>query len=184
MKHRIVRWSAVAIGMLVMGAAQARPIPLVKPSALHRSTTSFQFVGDGVYPASGSKCYVSPTQQSTIQFMNGGLAMTAPIVVGVFWPGAQSPDPSVHALLGDFVTDLFNGAHFGHREHPDRSIVNTQIGIVNTGIGDRERSEATLGVQALSGASPFLQDGPLRAIRWALWSSRSQMASATVASPS
>jgi len=75
-------------------------------------------------------------------------------------------------------------AHFGHREQPDRSIVNTQIGIVNTGIGDRERSVATPGVQASSGVSPFLQDGPLRAIRWALWSSRSQMASATVASPS
>ena len=42
------------------------------------------------------------------------------------------------------------GAYFGHREHSDRSIVNTQIGIVNTGIGDHERSEATLGVQASS----------------------------------
>jgi len=41
-----------------------------------------------------------------------------------------------------------DSAHFGHREHPDRSIVNTQIGIVNTGIGDRERSVATPGVQA------------------------------------
>jgi len=41
-------------------------------------------------------------------------------------------------------------AYFGDREHPDRSIVNTQIGIVNTGIGDRERSVATLGVQASS----------------------------------
>ncbi len=26
----------------------------------------------------------------------------------------------------------FQTAHFGHREHSDRSIVNTQIGIVNT----------------------------------------------------
>lgn len=34
-------------------------------------------------------------------------------------------------------------AHFGHREHSDRSIVNTWI-------GDRERSEATPGVQASS----------------------------------
>jgi len=34
-------------------------------------------------------------------------------------------------------------AHFGHREHSDRSIVNSWI-------GDRERSEATPGVQASS----------------------------------
>ena len=111
MKRRIVRWFAVAIGMLLVAAAHASPIPLVKSSG-GNSTTSFQLVGDGVYPASGSKCYVSPTQQSTIQFMNGGLAITAPIVVGVFWPGAQSPDPSVHALFGDFVTDLFNGPYW------------------------------------------------------------------------
>jgi hypothetical protein len=44
----------------------------------------------------------------------------------------------------------YSRAHFGHRERSDRSIVNSQIGIVNTGIGDRERSAATPGVQASS----------------------------------
>ena len=56
---------------------------------------------------------------------------------------------SVHRTFG-FSSDtvwiyavLSWAAHFGHREHSDRSIVNTSI-------GDRERSEATPGVQASS----------------------------------
>jgi predicted ATPase with chaperone activity len=41
-------------------------------------------------------------------------------------------------------------AHFGHRERSDRSIVNSQIGIVNTERRVRGRSGATLGCQASS----------------------------------
>ena len=48
MRHRIVRWSAVAIGMIVMTAAHARPVPLVKSGALLNSTSGFQSVGNGV----------------------------------------------------------------------------------------------------------------------------------------
>jgi hypothetical protein len=33
-------------------------------------------------------------------------------VVGVYWPGTQAPDYSVHTLFPDFVTDLFNGPYW------------------------------------------------------------------------
>src|SRR3990172_9246987 len=51
-----------------------------------------------------------------------------PIVVKDVTPGRRVADTHAFKLLG---------AHFGHREHLDRSIVNAQI-------GHRERSEATL----------------------------------------
>jgi hypothetical protein len=41
-----------------------------------------------------------------------GFILTAPSVVGVFWPaapGGPGPDPQVRGLFRDFVTDLFNG---------------------------------------------------------------------------
>jgi hypothetical protein len=112
MTPRIATRFAVLLGMLVAAAAQASPVPLVKSSAGGTSTSSFQVVGNGVYPASGSRCFGATSQWPSIPFTNGGQVLTAPSVVGVFWPGAQSPDPYVHALFGDFVTDLFNGPYW------------------------------------------------------------------------
>ncbi len=37
--------------------------------------------------------------------------------------------------------DYETSAHFGHREHLDRRIVNSGIGIVNSSIGHREQSD-------------------------------------------
>jgi hypothetical protein len=112
MNHRTVRWSVVAIAILVVSSAQARPIPLVKSSALNTSTVVPQILGNGVYPATTSRCY-TPALMSEISFRNGGILMTAPSVVGVYWPGAQRPDYQVHTLFPDFVTDLFNGPYWG-----------------------------------------------------------------------
>jgi hypothetical protein len=111
MRHCIVTWSAVAIAVLAVSSGQARPIPLVKSSARLSSTSGFQLVGNGVYPATTSKCY--GTNPAEIFFTSfGGYVLPAPSVVGVFWPGVQSPDPMVSSLFGDFVTDLFNGPYW------------------------------------------------------------------------
>jgi hypothetical protein len=111
MRHRIVVCFAVVIGMLVMASAQARPIPLVKSSAMNTSTFTPQIVGNGVYPATSSGCY--PTVPADIPFRpTSGIFLTAPIVVGVYWPGAQSAEYRVHTLFPDFVTDLFNGPYW------------------------------------------------------------------------
>jgi len=67
-------------------------------------------------------------------------------------------------------------ADSAHREHPDRRIVITRI-------GHRDRSEATRVGQSGFFVSVFLREGPKRVIRWALWSTRSQIASAKVGSP-
>ncbi len=37
-------------------------------------------------------------------------------------------DPGVHTSLEIAIEVLVGIAHFGHREHPDRSMVNAQIG--------------------------------------------------------
>jgi hypothetical protein len=52
-------------------------------------------------------------------------------------------------------------AHFTHREHSDRSIMNSEI-------GHRERSEATLGVRQLSSFFSFRCEGPFSMKRWLL----------------
>jgi hypothetical protein len=48
-----------------------------------------------------------------------------------------------------------SGAHFGHREHAFRSIVNSRIGIVNTHFGHREHGRGADGVRALFWLSSF-----------------------------
>lgn len=113
MKHRIDVLSAVVIGMLAVASAYARPIPLVKASALNSSTVVPQIVGNGIYPATTSHCYPDPRSWNLIPFNAGlGQFLTAPTVVGVYWPGTQSPDYQVHTLFPDFVTDLFNGPYW------------------------------------------------------------------------
>ena len=109
---RMGTWLGVVVGMLAVATAHALPIPLAKPSARASSASYFQVVGNGVYPPASSGCYASASQWPSIPFTNGGLIPAAPSVIGVFWPGAQAPDPSVHALFGDFVTDLFNGPYW------------------------------------------------------------------------
>lgn len=89
--------------------------------------------------------------------------------------GSAIPNAVVHATLM-FTVEPVASLRIS-------AIVNSCFGIVNTRFGDRERSEATPGVQASSWTFSFLQDGPDRTMRRALWSSRSQIASATVASP-
>jgi len=114
MRPCIVRWCAVAIGLLAVAVAQAFPIPLVKSSALHASSSPPQVVGNGVYPATSSGCYPNTGQWSLIPMQStAGQFLAAPIVVGVYWPGTQSPDPWVRTLFPDFVTDLFNGPYWG-----------------------------------------------------------------------
>jgi DNA replication protein DnaC len=78
--------------------------------------------------------------------------------------------------LGFVPFDREGGARHGHGERQDRDGVNARI-------GDRDRSEATLsdGVQSLMAFS-FRRDAPLSSMRWALWTTRSQMESATVGS--
>jgi hypothetical protein len=66
------------------------------------------------------------------EFYRGGLTLAAEAVWNV-WGHAERSIPSGVRLA----------AHFGHREHANRSIESTWI-------GDRERSEATPGVQASS----------------------------------
>ena len=66
-------------------------------------------------------------------------------------------------------------AHSGHRERFDRCIVNAPIGV-------HDRSEATLADVQFFSAFSFRRDSPLRATRWALLMTRSQMESATVGS--
>lgn len=109
---RMKTWWAVAIGVLAVTSVQARPIPLVKASAVTGATSLPQLVGNGVYQATTSVVFASPSQWPLIPFTNGSQPMTAPIVVHVFWPGASTPDPQMHALCGDFVTDLFDGPYW------------------------------------------------------------------------
>jgi hypothetical protein len=111
MSPRVVSRFAVLIGILVLATAHAFPIPLVKSSARNASTFTPQIVGNGVYPATTSGCY--PTLPAMIPMdPTSGIFLNAPIVVGVYWPGAQSPDYRVHTLFPDFVTDLFNGPYW------------------------------------------------------------------------
>jgi len=67
-------------------------------------------------------------------------------------------------------------AYFAHGERRNRTMANTE-----TGAWRSERSDA--GWSYLIGASSFRREGPFSTTRWALWSSRSQTASATVGSP-
>jgi len=114
MKRRVVSWSGVVIGLLLAATVHAVPMPLVKASARGNSTSSYQLVGNGVYPATTSHCYADAAEWPSIPFdQSSGIFLTAPIVVGVYWPGAQSPDYRVHTLFPDFVTDVFNEPYWG-----------------------------------------------------------------------
>lgn len=66
-------------------------------------------------------------------------------------------------------------AYSGHRERPDRFIVNAPIGAKV--IGAKRRWV----IGQLSSLASFLREGPFSTIRWALCRRRSQMASARVA---
>jgi hypothetical protein len=98
-------------------------------------------------------------------------------VAGVEWESIPKHEHAVALVDHLLCRRVAEGAHFGDRERVDRSIVNGLI-------GHRERSGATLaGSQSPFFAWTFLREGPCSTIRWALWSRRSQIASAMVGSP-
>jgi hypothetical protein len=68
---------------------------------------------------------------------------------------SSEPAQELKVLTRDYTAD------FTHREHADRPIVNTRI-------GHRERSEATLAVRQASSFSSFLREGPFSIMRWPL----------------
>ena len=110
MRNRNLAWIGIALGVLLFPRPEAHAWSPV------RTPDSRQVVGNGVYPAASSACYSQPGEWTLIPMTPAsGLFMTAPNVVGVFWPpppGGSGPDPHVRTLFGDFATDLFNGPYW------------------------------------------------------------------------
>jgi hypothetical protein len=108
---RRLTWLGAMLGVLAVAGAQARPIPLVKSSSRAPGTVNagFLVVPNGAYPETSSPCWDPVVPHASLEMIFGGILQPAPVVIGVYWPGLQPPDPMVHTLFKDFATDLFNG---------------------------------------------------------------------------
>lgn len=170
MGSRSLKWTGIALGVWLVARPEAHALsPVRRPE----SPDSTQFVGNGVYPATTSNCYSAPVLWPDIRMQsNSGTVMTAPTVVGVYWPapsGGPGTDPQVRALFGDFVTDLFNGPYWNatmpqyvgtaHGNYQSSVDITTLLTLTPSATVDRNTIAPELVAQVQAGVLPAYAAG-------------------------
>ena len=169
MRSRHLTWTGIAFGVLLFARPEAHAFSPVRPP----ESPARQFVGNGVYPATASGCYSTPVTWADIPMQsNTGTFLTAPTVVGVYWPapsGGPGSDPQVRALFGDFVTDLFNGPYWNatmpqyvgtaHGNYQSSVDITTLLTLTPSATVDRNTIAPELDAQVRAGVLPAYTAG-------------------------